>query len=245
MQSITEKHRPKFLSEIVGQDKAVAALEKFAARPHSQAFLFHGLSGTGKTASAIALARQLGCAVHQGEWGGLHQIPAGEQSAANVREKAKELAHIPFQGSGWKVLVVNESDQMSKQAEVTWLDILENLPARTVVVFTTNNVGNLSDRFIDRTMSIEFGGAWNEASVAGAQDLVNRIWSGECTGAAAPLLSDLGFVNEKRMSYRAVVQSLARHILECREIEVIESVEEMPWTDDSFMSSGDDLLSIV
>jgi DNA polymerase III delta prime subunit len=42
-------------------------------------------------------------------------------------------------GSGWKVVIINEADRMTPQAEVMWLDGLEKLPAKTVVVFTTNN----------------------------------------------------------------------------------------------------------
>lgn len=228
MQSLVEKYRPKFLWDVVGQSSATKSLEKFAGKPHSQAFLFHGPSGTGKSAAAIALARHLGCQVHQGEWGGLHQIAAGEQTSANVREKAKELAHIPFAGEGWKVLIVNESDQMDKRAEVTWLDVLENLPERTVVVFTTNHIGNLSDRFVDRCMSIEFSGAWNDSSVAAAQGLVDRICAEELPGQAPPTLNDLGYINEKKMTYRGVVQAVARYVLEQVEENVIDSMDEIP-----------------
>ena len=39
---------------------------------------------------------------------------------------------------------------MTPQAEAMWLDGLEKLPAKVVVVFTTNNLHQLTDRFIRR-----------------------------------------------------------------------------------------------
>jgi hypothetical protein len=58
----------------------------------------------------------------------------------------------PLAGSGWKVVIINEVGRMAPQAEVMWLDGLrmEKLPAKTVVVFTTNNLHKLTDRFIRR-----------------------------------------------------------------------------------------------
>ena len=53
-------------------------------------------------------------------------------------------------GSGWRVVVVNECDRMALPAETLWLDALERLPPRTVIVFTTNDPARLSRRFRDR-----------------------------------------------------------------------------------------------
>jgi hypothetical protein len=36
----------------------------------------------------------------------------------------KSIAHRPFSGSGWRVLIVNEADAMTAGAAYTWLDAL-------------------------------------------------------------------------------------------------------------------------
>jgi DNA polymerase III delta prime subunit len=59
-------------------------------------------------------------------------------------------------GSGWKVIVANEADRMTAQAETVWLDRLESLPPRTVIVFTTNYPEKLSQRLRDRCTRLVF-----------------------------------------------------------------------------------------
>ena len=88
------------MSQIVGQSAAVAVLTRFAAKPASRAFLFHGPTGVGKTSAATALADLLGVDVAKGEFGGLYSIPAGEQSAQAVRDMMRLIVNLPFHGSG-------------------------------------------------------------------------------------------------------------------------------------------------
>ncbi len=54
-----EKYRPKTLDEVVGQDEVVQRLKGYVARKNLPHLLFAGPPGTGKTATAIALTRDL------------------------------------------------------------------------------------------------------------------------------------------------------------------------------------------
>jgi len=138
LEALTKLFQPKSLAEILGQDQAVAVLRAFAARPHPAAMLFAGGTGVGKTSAALALAAALGCDVAAREMGGVTSVASGEQTADAVRGAFQSLWYCPMRGSGWKVLVVNEADRMSTAAETIWLDALENIPGRSVIVFTTN-----------------------------------------------------------------------------------------------------------
>lgn len=144
--------RPERLSDIICQRPITDKLARFAKQPHSQAFLFHGETGIGKTATALALARELGATDGMS---GLRIVASGEQSADAVRECNEAMTCSPLMGS-WNVTVINECDRMSKQAETIWLDALENLPRHAVVIFTTNHMETLTDRFRDRCMAFEF-----------------------------------------------------------------------------------------
>jgi DNA polymerase III delta prime subunit len=128
------------------------------AAPHSNAFIFAGSSGVGKTAAAWALAKDLGC---DPDWGGVVEIPSGTQDGRAVEDLLRRMHLRPMGGSGWKVVIINEADRMTPQAEVMWLDGLEKLPSKTVVVFTTNNLHKLTDRFIRRCEVQRFDDARN------------------------------------------------------------------------------------
>lgn len=86
------------------------------------AFIFDGETGLGKTAAAYCLAGELGCDTELEELGGMHEIPSGEQDVESVRGMLNLLRLRPLFGSGWKVIVVNEADRMSRLAEMVWLD---------------------------------------------------------------------------------------------------------------------------
>src|SRR2546422_8395186 len=54
-----EKYRPTTLDDIVGQDDVVSRLKAYVKAGNLPHLLFAGPAGTGKTTSAIALAREL------------------------------------------------------------------------------------------------------------------------------------------------------------------------------------------
>src|SRR2546422_650377 len=54
-----EKYRPKSLDEVVGQEEIVERLKAYAKTGNLPHLLFAGPAGTGKTTSAIALARDM------------------------------------------------------------------------------------------------------------------------------------------------------------------------------------------
>ena len=54
-----EKYRPKTLDDIVGQSQIVERLRSYARSGNLPHLMFAGPAGTGKTTSALALAREL------------------------------------------------------------------------------------------------------------------------------------------------------------------------------------------
>ncbi|HEX4588606.1 MAG TPA: AAA family ATPase, partial [Gemmataceae bacterium] len=208
---LTDKYRPRTLAEVLGQPEIVASLQRFVAAPYSCAMLFTGDSGIGKTSAAYALAHDLGCAVEEGELGGVFEIPSGSQTAESVRKILDLLRYRPLCGSGWRVLMVNECDRMALPVETIWLDALEHLPAQTVVVFTTNEPARLSQRFRNRCEEYAFlGGSdrlkpWIDA-------LARRLWEREGDGEMPDLdgmgMPTLGDTGSMTASFRLALQQL-------------------------------------
>ena len=97
----------------------------------------------------------------------------------------------PLGGSAWKVVIVNEADWMTPQAEAMWLDGLEKLPSKTVVIFTTNNLHKMTDRFIRRCEVHRFDGSTVEFREA-MEQLVRHVWARETGSQLGEIPDGLG-----------------------------------------------------
>jgi len=199
----------------MGQSEAVARLAAFAEDPYPAAFILAGATGTGKTSAAWALAAELGCDIDNvmPEWGGVYTIPSGEHNADALREIWPKMELIPVRSARrWKVLIVNEIEQLNGAVEKLWLDKLENIPRLTVIVFTTNALDTLPDRFVDRCIGgvIEFESDADELTEP-ALKLACSIWRQE-TGYKIPVDVANKVVKSAtrggRLSFRRVVQAL-------------------------------------
>lgn len=214
-QSLTERYRPRRLADVVGQPEIVAHLQALAADPYPCAIILAGETGTGKTSSAWALAADLGCNIDADpvEFGGVFSIASGEHNADTLRELWPTLWRIPFESEhGWKVVIVNECEAVNSTVERLWLDRLEELPPKTVIVFTTNNLASLPARFVDRCIGgvLEFRAAADDLAEHG-RALARSIWRTE-TGAEMPadVLDRVvtRSIQAGRMSFRRVVQNI-------------------------------------
>ena len=204
--SLTERYRPRTLDAVVGQESVVWRIRAFLAAPYSTAFLFEGPTGVGKTTVAMAVAAELGAC----EFGGLEIIKSGMQDAEAVERVLDGLRFTPMLGSGWKVIIVDEADFMSPKAAQLWLSALEDLPSKSVVIFTTNNAAKFKDRFLDRCERFRFeADAANHAE--DAQALINQVWAAEVGDDSPPAVSRIEAAitdEDGQLSYRRVIRAL-------------------------------------
>lgn len=173
---LSEKYRPKSLSEVIGQPPAMM-LRKFAAKPYPSCWLLESSApGVGKTATAYALAADIGCG---DDMSGLHTVIASDLLIDKAREMFDHTLRMrPMFGSGWKVLVIEELEQLSDKVQTYLKVALETrLPERCVVVATSNGAGYLSKALLQRFTILSYSGGPTFAHAA--QDFLCNVWRTE------------------------------------------------------------------
>ena len=144
-----EKYRPRKLDEVVGQQHITERLKKYVEKgirfmPH---LIFYGRQGTGKTAIAHALARELGVTLV--EFNASH-----ERGIQAIREKIIPL----LETAEPKIVFLDEADALTMDAQAALRRPLEEALQRTEnrVVFSCNYVSKIIPPIRSRCAEFKF-----------------------------------------------------------------------------------------
>ena len=133
----TEKYRPKKLSEVIGQEEVTERLKSYVKTGNLPHLLFAGPAGTGKTTSAIALAREM----FEEYWHqNMNELNASDERGIQiVRTKIKDFARTaPIGEAEFKIIFLDEADALTPEAQAALRRTMERFTQTCRFILSCN-----------------------------------------------------------------------------------------------------------
>jgi len=172
-QVLARRWRPQRFEDLVGQEVVVHTLRNsLASGQVAHAFLFSGLRGVGKTTAARLLAKALNCEKGPspepcGECVPCREIAAGtsldvlEIDAASNRgiddvRTLREVARVLPVRDRYRVFILDEAHQLSRDAFGALLKILEEPPTHVVFILASTERDKFPSTIVSRCQQLDF-----------------------------------------------------------------------------------------
>jgi DNA polymerase-3 subunit gamma/tau len=169
------KYRPQKFSEFIGQEHITKTLTNaIASGMISHAYLFYGPKGSGKTTLARLFAKSINCQnrkeggfepcckctscieIQEGRSMDLIEIDAASHRGIDeVRELRDGIRFVPSK-SKYKVYIIDEAHQLTKEAANALLKTLEEPPAHTIFILATTEVHKMIPTILSRCQRFDF-----------------------------------------------------------------------------------------
>mmetsp|Transcript_28735 Transcript_28735/g.71204 ORF Transcript_28735/g.71204 Transcript_28735/m.71204 type:complete len:350 (+) Transcript_28735:227-1276(+) len=150
-----EKYRPETLADIIAHQDIMATLNKFVDNNKLPHLLLYGPPGTGKTSSILALAKRVFGPKYKSMT--LELNASDERGIDVVKQQIKDFAGTRTMfGSGWKLIILDEADNMTSPAQFALRRVIENYTANTRFCLICNYVNKIIPALQSRCTTFRF-----------------------------------------------------------------------------------------
>lgn len=169
------KYRPQTFEEIVGQEHVVQTITNaLASDMVSHAYIFSGPRGSGKTTIARILAKAINCQnrkpgtfepcnkcsscleIMEGRSLDIIELDAASNRGIDeIRELKDNVRFAPVKEK-FKVLILDEAHQLTKEAVNALLKVLEEPPSHAIFIMATTEIHKMLPTIISRCQRFDF-----------------------------------------------------------------------------------------
>ncbi len=196
--------RPEVFEDIIGQKHIVKILQnQIRTGTVSQAYLFSGTHGTGKTSTARILAKAVNCtgtadeppcgrcdnceAIREGRFVDVIELDAASNNGVEDLRAIIEMVKYPPTIGKYKVYIIDEVHMLTQQAENAFLKTLEEPPEHAIFILATTDPQKVRQTIRSRCMQLNFRRVTEDELIAG----MDRICSKRGISATKDALSTI------------------------------------------------------
>jgi len=181
--------RPEIFEDIIGQKHIVRILQnQISTGAVSQAYLFAGTHGTGKTSTARILAKAVNCtgdnppcgscdnceAIREGRFVDVIELDAASNNGVDDLRSIIEMVKYPPTVGRYKVYIIDEVHMLSTAAENAFLKTLEEPPEHAIFILATTDPQKVRATIRSRCMQLNFRRVTEDELIEGMDRICAR-----------------------------------------------------------------------